>query len=99
MLKKLAKKLFGGAPSLQSSKGFFLDVRCSACGEEFNLFINKTTDFIQNFDKNDTVAYTLKKEIIGSKCRNLIQVKMEFDGGKNPVSKEIKNGELIVKPE
>ena len=97
MLKTLVKKLFGGDPSVQTSEGFFLNVRCNACGEAFNLFINKSTDLVQNFDGNGGVTYSLNKEIIGGRCRNLIYVRMEFDGTKNLVSREIKNGEFIEK--
>ena len=95
MLKGLTKKLFGRGPPAQSSEGFFLNVRCSACGEVFNLFINKSTDLVQNFDEHGGVTYSLNREIIGGRCRNMIYVRMEFDGAKNPVSKEIKNGEFI----
>jgi hypothetical protein len=50
---------------------------------------------MQNFEKNGSVTYVLKKEIYGIGCRNRIYVKMKFDAGKNPVSKEIENGEFI----
>jgi hypothetical protein len=95
MLKRIAKKLFGEGPSAESPGGFFLKVRCDACGEVFNLFINKSTDLLQNFSKQGGVTYSLNKEIIGGRCRNLIHVKMEFDGAKNLVSKQIENGEFI----
>ena len=95
MLKRLAKKLFGGGPSVRSPEGFFLNVRCNTCGEVFNLFINKSMDLAQNFDERGNVTYSLNKEIIGSSCRNLIQVKMEFDGVKNLASREIESGEFI----
>ena len=95
MLKGLVKRLFGGGSPVQSPEGFFLNARCTACGEVFNLFINKSTDLAQNFDERGGVTYSLSKEIIGSRCRNLIHVKMEFDGAKNLVSREIKNGEFI----
>ncbi len=95
MLKGLVKRLFGGGSHVQSPEGFFLNARCSACGEVFNLFINKSTDLAQNFDERGGVTYSLKKEIIGSRCRNLIHVKMEFDGGKTLVSRDIENGEFI----
>ena len=95
MLKRLTKKLFGRGPSAQSSEGFFLNVRCSACGEVFNLFINKSTDLAQNFDERGGVTYSLNKEIIGVRCRNLIHVKMEFDGNRNLVSRKIEDGEFI----
>ena len=95
MLKKLAKRLFGGRPSVSSTEGFFIDVRCSACGEAFHLFINKSTDLLQNFDEAGGVTYSLDKEIVGGLCRNLIHVRMEFDGAKKLVSREIENGEFI----
>ena len=95
MLKELTKRLFGGGPSAQSSGGFFLNVRCSACGEEFKLFINKSTDLAQNFDERGGMTYFLNKEIIGSRCKNLINVKMEFDGNRNLVSREIEDGEFV----
>ena len=96
MFKILARKLFGGRSSVESKEGFFLNVRCSACGEVFNLFINKSTDLIQHFDEKANVAYSLNKEIIGGSCRTLIHVKMEFDGAKNLVSREIEKGEFIA---
>jgi hypothetical protein len=95
MLKGLRKRLFGAGPFAHSSRGFFLNVRCKACGEVFNLFIDKSTDLAQNFDERGSVTYFLNKEIIGSRCRNLIYVKMEFNEHKNLVSREIENGEFI----
>ena len=96
MFKILARKLFGGSSSVESKHGFFLNVRCGACGEVFNLFINKSTDLIQNFDEKANLTYSLNKEIIGGTCRNLIHVKMEFDETKNLVSREIENGEFAT---
>ena len=95
MLKGLTKKLFGRSPPAQSSGDFFLNVRCSTCGEVFNLFINKSTDLAQIFDERGGVTYSLNKEIIGGRCRNLIHVNMEFDGSKKLVSRKIENGEFI----
>lgn len=94
MLKKLAKKLFGGG-SPQSPEGFFLNVRCNACGEVFRLFLNKSTDLAQNFLEGGGVTYFLDKEIIGGRCKNLIRVRMEFDGAQNLISRGIENGEFI----
>ena len=95
MLKGLGKKLFGGGPSREPPEGFFLNVRCRSCGEEFNLFINKSTDLAQKFDDRGNITYFMNKEILGSGCRNLIYVTMEFDGSKKPVSRKIENGEFI----
>ena len=97
MLKKL-KKLFGGGLSIPSQNGFFLKIRCKECDETFNLFINKSTDLMQDFDEDGNATYTLNKEIIGSRCRNLIHVHMTFDGSKKMLSKSIEKGEFIEEP-
>ena len=61
MLKKLAEKLFGkGTPSAAGS-GFFLDVRCSQCGENFHLFINTSTDLMQDFHEDGSVLVLMNK--------------------------------------
>jgi hypothetical protein len=95
MLKKLADKLFGKGRSVPSSDGFFLNVRCNECGEQFNLFINKSYELMQNFEKDGSVNYFLKKEVFGVGCKNRIYVNMTFDGNKRLVSSEIENGEYI----
>ena len=95
MFKKLADKIFGKKSEKPSSEGFFLNVRCHDCKEEFHLFINKSWDLMQNFEENGRVTYSLKKEIFGVGCKNRIQVKMDFDSGKNLISRRIKNGEFI----
>ena len=95
MLKGLTKRIFGRGSPAATAEGFFLSVRCTACGETFRLFINKLTDLAQEFDQRGGVTYCLKKEIIGARCRNLIHVKMEFDANRNLVSRNIENGEFI----
>jgi hypothetical protein len=95
MFKKLAEKLFARGSSSQGPDGFFLHVRCSECGEEFKLFVNKQFELIQNFHEDGGMDYVLKKEIYGVGCRNHIYVTMQFDGTKNLVSQKIENGEFI----
>jgi len=95
MLKKIAHKLFARGPSPPRRDGFFLNARCSNCGETFNLFINKQHELVQNFYEDGRVDYLLKKEIYGMGCRNHIHVTMEFDSHKNLLSKRIENGEFI----
>ena len=100
MFKKLAEKLFSKGESEPSSDGFFLNVRCNECGEQFNLFINKSYELMQNFESDGSVTYALKKEIYGVGCSNRIHVNMTFDSSKKMVSRKIENGEFIEeKPE
>jgi hypothetical protein len=95
MFKKLADKIFRKDSSKSSSDGFFLNVRCNECGEQFHLFIHKSWELMQNFEKTGGVTYTLQKEIFGVGCKNRIRVNMHFDSGKNLKSRQIENGEFI----
>ena len=95
MFKKLTDKIFGKDTSKHSSDGFFLNVRCNECREQFHLFINKSWELMQNFDENGGVTYSLQKEIFGVGCPNRILVKMQFDSRKNLKARQIENGEFI----
>ena len=95
MFKKLADKIFKKDTSKSSSDGFFLNVRCNECREQFHLFINKSWELMQNFGENGAVTYSLQKEIFGVGCSNRILVKMQFDSRKNLKSRQIENGEFI----
>ena len=95
MFKKLADKIFKKDTSKSSSDGFFLNVRCNECREQFHLFINKSWELMQNFEKSGSVTYSLQKEIFGVGCNNRIRVNMQFDSGKNLKSRQIENGEFI----
>ena len=95
MFKKLMRNIFGKDNSGQASDGFFLNVRCSKCDDKFRLFIHKSWELSQNFEKNGSVTYFLKKKIYGVGCPNQIYVDMKFDSNKNLVSRQIENGEFI----
>lgn len=95
MFKKLKGKLFGQRPGGGAAEGFFLNVRCSHCGEQFRLFINKHWELIQDFHEDGRVTYLLKKEIYGVGCRNRIFVTMKFDSARKLVSRKIENGEFL----
>lgn len=95
MFKKLIGNIFSKDNPEPSSDGFFLNVRCSACDDTFRLFIHKSWELSQNFEKDGSVTYFLKKKIFGVGCPNQIYVDMKFDSDKNLVSKQIENGEFI----
>ena len=95
MFKKLVGNIFTKKNSPSSSDGFFLNVRCSQCEDKFHLFIHKSWELSQNFEEDGSVTYFLKKKIFGVGCPNQIYVNMQFDSGKNLISKQIENGEFI----
>ncbi len=94
MFKKLAS-LLGSKATESGSDGFFLDIRCSMCGERFHLYINKSWELMQNFEPDGSVTYFLKKEIFGVGCKNRMHVHMKFDRHKNMISKQIEHGEFL----
>ena len=95
MFKKLMGNIFGKKDPGSASDGFFLNVRCSECDDTFRLFIHKSWELSQNFEKDGNVTYFLKKKIYGVGCPNRIFVDMKFDSNKNLVSRQIENGEFI----
>ena len=95
MFKKLVSKLLNKENSVSESDGFFLRVSCNKCGEQFNLFINKSYELSQNFEQNGSVTYFLKKTVFGVGCKNRILVNMQFDSAKNLLSRQIENGQFI----
>ena len=95
MFKKLLGDIFAKDGPGPASDGFLLKVRCNECGDKFRLFIHKSLELSQNFEKDGSVTYFLKKKIFGVGCPNQITVDMKFDSGKNLVSRQIENGEFI----
>ena len=68
-IKRLLKNL-----SLSNSVAtFYAVVKCSDCGEEITIRINTSSDFqIEYNSHNPEHYYTIKKEIIGKNCFNLM---------------------------
>lgn len=69
-IKRLIKNIF----TVNTKKAFYLCVKCSDCGEEVNVRVNSSSDFQTEFcAPNPEHRYTIKKEIIGKNCFNLMK--------------------------
>lgn len=56
-------------------KTFYAIVRCLDCREEVKVRINHSSDFqVEYSPRNPEHSYTIKKEIIGKKCFNLMKL-------------------------
>ena len=67
--KKIIKNLLSSSPK----NAFYAMVKCSDCGEEVKVRINHSADFqIEYNAQNPQHAFTVKKEIIGKDCFNLM---------------------------
>jgi hypothetical protein len=77
-------KLFGARTgavkgSGGDSGGIHLYVRCAKCGEKVHVRANRHTDISQEYDDNGHAVPTLHKEILGSRCQNLMYAHLTFD--------------------
>jgi len=77
----------------------FLYVMCNKCGEKIKVRIVKGTDLLYNYNQpQGEVGYTLRKEILGNKCPNLIYAYAEFDRNKKMLTLDISGG-ISITPE
>jgi len=78
----------------------YLYVKCNGCGEKIKVRIVKSTDILYNYNQpQGKVGYTLRKEILGNKCPNLIYAYAEFDKNKKMLSLDINGGISITQEE
>ncbi|MFP3853185.1 MAG: hypothetical protein ACLFWD_02705 [Anaerolineales bacterium] len=79
----------------------WVHVRCNQCGEALRTRVDLAHDLTTQYDSNGHVeGYFARKMIIGSdRCFNQIEVEMEFDRSRQPLSHEVQGGELISREE
>lgn len=70
-------------------------VQCDNCGEVFRSHIRKSSELLTSFQGK--ASYVLKKELIGSKCQNRINIYAEFTSSFKPLNFEISGGHFITK--
>lgn len=75
----------------------WLIVECGKCGERIRVRINKKTDLQNEFRRpgGSGSSFTLKKEVMGNNCYNLMEVYLEFNDQYRILSKRVKNGKLL----
>jgi hypothetical protein len=62
-------------------------VMCARCGEIFKTHVIRGSELFPTYDEEGP-AYLLRKELIGSKCPNRIQLYIEFNGAKQIIKQE-----------
>ena len=95
----LLARLFGGkstAGSSGDSEGLHLYVRCDRCGEKIHIRANRRTDVTQEYDENGAGSgRVLHKEILGSKCQNLMYAHLTLGAGDQVVESRLEGCTLI----
>ena len=91
------RRWFAGRPGSRTSTGgsqSFLDLECDRCGEQFHLYIDRATQCLQVFDEPG-VAWRLEREVVGARCRTVIQVRIDFAPGGEIVQRQITHGRFL----
>ena len=100
-LKRLFSKKGKCPPARESKDILWLHIKCNKCGKTLKLFVNKKTDLENQYKEAGEAGpdYILRKEAMDDKCFSKIFIRIEFDKGRNILSREISNGEFIGKEE
>lgn len=70
-IKKILDKFLFASPK----NAFYVIVKCSECGEEVRVRIDRSSDFQVEYNpRNPEHCYTITKEIIGKNCFNLMKL-------------------------
>ena len=87
----LFKKKSGSAKPRPRGGHMDVYVKCEKCGEIIKTHIVLVHELIPTYaDKGP--AYTLRKELIGSRCPNRVHLSMDFDGAKRIISRDVEGG-------
>lgn len=92
MLDKL-KDLFSGEPK---DEGLYVYARCNRCGAVLHTRLDVKREAAPNFEEG---GYILRKEMMDSKCFELMHAEFRFDDNRNLIEKSIDGGEFITRQE
>lgn len=77
-------------------------VQCGKCGEQISVRVDKANDLLAEYEDTPEgeephapSGYSLRKEVVGRKCQNLVHFSMRFDGRRSIVAHEIQGGRFV----
>lgn len=91
------KKAFSAQAGETGSDFITFKVKCDRCNEEITARVRKNSD-ISGVDAGEGphgAVYFLRKEILGEKCNNLMNMKVYFGYDYVILSKEISGGKFV----
>jgi hypothetical protein len=95
----LFSRLFKGgnrSSSTGDTEGLHVYVRCDRCSEIIHVRANKRTDVTHDYlDGSDTATLILHKEILGSKCQNLMYVHLTLDHSYNVIGSQLERCTIV----
>jgi hypothetical protein len=92
-LKKIGS-LLQGSEAPDDALTFY--VRCNRCGEMLRIRVDKRHDLTPDYEKG---GYFLRKEVMDSRCFQLMYAELRFDANHHIVSRDIIGGQFITQEE
>ncbi|HHV80461.1 MAG TPA: hypothetical protein PLK33_01055 [bacterium] len=90
----LFSRLFQKSP--QQDRNFYYTVKCNRCGEEIRVRMDRMNEPSPEYDEKGRVThYIYRKDVLGQKCFNLIQVEFVFNSNFEMISSQVTGGKLI----
>jgi hypothetical protein len=91
------KKAFTMPPESTASNFITFIVKCNKCGEEITVRARRDSDIsrVNEEEEQEGAEYFVRKEILGTKCNNLIYIEIFFGPGFNVISKGITGGKFV----
>jgi hypothetical protein len=83
----------GGVVADSDPNGVWFHFRCKRCGTVVRVRANKAADF--NYEEGGPGARRFAKEVMDSKCFQLMRAEIWLDGSYSVVAAEVQGGELI----
>jgi hypothetical protein len=77
-------------------RNFYYTVKCNRCGEEIKVRMDRMNEPSPEYDEKGRVShYIYRKDVIGQKCFNLIQVEFVLNLNFEIISSTVTGGKLI----
>ena len=105
LLAKLMGKLTSAAqtprqPGVEVTRdAVWVYVQCNKCGEKLALRLRKSSEIQREEAGGQGYQMFINKTIVGNRCFNQMQLRLEFDGAYRVVNKQLESGTFITKEE
>jgi len=82
------------SPLKDIGEAIIVSIECDRCGERIETRLRKSSD-IPRSSEGDPFEYFVQKTLVGTKCFNRIELRLEMDGRYRLISSSAKGGRLV----
>lgn len=84
----------------QDAEAVRVYVRCGRCGEPIALRLSKRNEIQRNYDDEGAdYVHFVNKLVVGTRCFQRMEIRLEFDAGYRIVRRELKGGTWLTPEE